>query len=369
MRKFLILIICSISFFGNAQDTLFFKDGGIKAVEIIKIDSVSALIEYKLNEQSVYGAIKSFDKIIYQGASLNLDYWASSKNDQSQELTDEQLRKNNPYSYGKFAISSNLTSFVSGFFREKRKWFYDNRVITIAPEYWVFDRLSVKLPISIGLDANLNSSPLEIDLETPITWSFFTKFEANLANLPPPTISHRRETYYWIEQNQGHRRNLQFQIGLAPKLYLTQQKKVMPYIGQSFNLAFVNLRTIDYQLTFSVQQNVNSNEYYHSMREEKQIISDSQTLLFKYEGMFGVDFNIAKRFNFSIEGGYSNSNMAENSIADRVYIRTSETGTFSLAHTENYNADERYKTGVAGRMFGRLHLVYRFGGQKNTASN
>lgn len=363
MKIYLIFLFLSITYCGLSQDILYFKNGTVSTVKIVKIDSSAALVEYELNEQLIYGAISSFEKIIYQGTEIDLTYWAYKRTDNSQELTDKQLRKSNPFSYGKFAISTNLTSFV-GSSRNDFRFFYDNSFFTIEPEYWFHDRVSVKFPIAIGMNANLDDAPIEVN-QNSASWSYSTEFNADASDLPTPEIRNRSEIYTISQESFGHARSLQFQFGINPKFYFTENNWFMPYVGQSFNLAFVNLRTIDYYLTFSEELNFPSNNYFYTYREECQLISNSQSTVFKYEGMLGANFNISRVFTFSSEVGYSNLNKATNNTEDRVYVRTDLNGTYELAKTTAYNVAEGYSYGVNGRLFARVHLVLKFGGKKN----
>ncbi len=367
MRRTLILLMLCAVFNGSAQDTLFFKNGNVLPTQIIKIDSVAALIEYKLNEQSINQAIKSFDKIIYQGKEMNLDYWLSRDSNQNEDLTNQQILKANPYSYGKFAVSTNLTSLIAGRQRDKRRLFYENSYFSIEPEYWVNDRFSIKIPILIGLHPNKYSNPYEVNV-TYNSWSYILQFHEDEASLPDPTIANRSELYF-NSNAEGHIRELDYQFGITPKFYLTKNTKVSPYIGQSLNVGFVNLRTIDYFMTFSVEKNIPTDTYFHTFRTERQVISNSQTAVFKYEGMFGLNFNFTRTLNFSTEVGYSNINRATNKEPDRVYIRTSETDDFELVKTSVFNATELYSYSLRRQYFARVHLVYRFGGKKNELPN
>jgi hypothetical protein len=364
MRCLIILFICSISFLGNAQDSLFFKDNSILATEIIKIDSAGGLVIYQYGTQTAYRAIKSFDKIIYQGQEINLDYWSNTEKTKSKELTNERLRKSNPFNYGPLSIGTNLTSFLGGAVRSSSAFFYDNSNFSIEPEYRIHERVTIKFPIYIGIQADKNTTPLLLS-KSFNTWNYIVQFNANEADLSLPEIQNRAEIYFG-NVDREHSRDLEFQFGIAPKFYLTQQRRVMPYIGQSFNIGFVNLKVTDYFMTFSVEKNNPGDVYFHTFRYENQLTSNSQTTVFKYEGMFGLDFNLTKGLNFSTEVGYSNLNRAVNTTPDRVYVRAYETDDYVLAKTSYYSAQERYRYGIRGKYFARIFLVYRFGVITNT---
>ncbi len=367
MRVFLIgFILCSV-FYCNAQDTLFYKNGNVLPTQIIKVDSAAAIIEYKLDGQSINQAIKSFDRIVYNGEEMNLDYWFSRDSNRNEDLTNQQILKANPFSYGKFAVSTNLTSLIAGRQRDKRRLFYDNSYFSIEPEYWINDRFSIKVPIIIGLHPNEYSSPYEVNV-TYNSWNYLIEFHEDEVSLPDPVIANRTELYF-NSNSEGHIRELDFQFGITPKFYLTKNTKISPYIGQSFNVGFENLRTVDYFMTFSVEKNIPTDTYFHTFRTERQVISNSQTTVFKYEGMLGLNFNLTRTFNFSTEVGYSNRNKASNKEPDRVYIRTSETDEFVLAKTSVFNAEELYSYSFRRQYFARIHLVFRFGGKKNQLSN
>ncbi|MFT5820922.1 MAG: hypothetical protein ACI8ZM_002170 [Crocinitomix sp.] len=363
MKVYLILFVVFGSYCSLAQDTLCFQNGEIKAVEIIKIDSAAAIIEYEFEEQTIYQGINSFNRIIYQGQEINLDYWINRSVNQNLEKTNEQLLKSNRYSYGKFAISTNLTSFVGDALRRSSAFFYDNTWFSIEPEYWFHDRLSVKFPILIGLEANLSNSPKALNLEIS-SWDYWVDYNWETGFISAPEIQDRQENYY-LYDGGGHHRNLQFQLGINPKFYLTKNRRVMPYIGQSISVAFLNMKTIDYFTTYSETVNAETGVTYYTFEYEEQLIYDSQSATFKYEGMFGLNFNLTRGLNFTTEVGYSNRNKAVNDEADRVYLRTDVLDEFKLVKTSAYSAEERYRYGLRGKCFARIHLVYRFGGVQN----
>ena len=91
------------------------------------------------------------------------------------------------------------------------------------------------------------------------------------------------------------------------------------------------------------------------------MITNSQAMVFKYEGTFGLSFNLIKMLTFSTELGYSNFNRAINKEGDRVFTRTSESDNFELVKEAQFNAIDRYRSGIRGKYFMRVHLTYRFG--------
>lgn len=50
MKELLLIIFCGISFLGNSQDILFLRNKEGTPVEIIKIDSSAALVEYNVDK-------------------------------------------------------------------------------------------------------------------------------------------------------------------------------------------------------------------------------------------------------------------------------------------------------------------------------
>jgi hypothetical protein len=364
MRHLLTLLFCCISYVGTAQDTLFFKDGTVEAVEIIKIDSSAALLKFKLNDKTAYRAMSSLDKLIYGGVEIDLSYWATIKPDEHKELLNKRARNRDPFRYGKFAISTNLTSFVSGVSVKENRFFYSNGFFTIEPEYWFKERFSIKFPLIFGVDANLKGTPIE-ENQTYSSWGFnyYSPIDDPFRTLPK--IKDRKKEKY---HTGGHKSNLRFQFGVNPKFYITKNKRAEVYIGQSFNMAFVNLLSIDYYLTISHKDNLGGGGYIYSLENEQKIISNSDAIAFKYEGMLGVNLNITRSINLSAEGGYTNLNKAQNSVKDRVFVRETGNEAYQFEKESAYNALYAYPNDLNLRVFARVHLVYRFGGVRNELS-
>ncbi|NOQ72543.1 MAG: hypothetical protein GQ574_11105 [Crocinitomix sp.] len=290
MRICLIFLFLLMAYGGFSQDTLFFKNGKILPVQIVELDTNANLVGYVHQNDTIYASIRSFEKISYAGKARAINGYASSAVIQdSEEARANIIRKSKPnpkYLYGKWALSTNLTSVFSS---NEDVVYSNNPVFSIEPEYFANNYFSIKFPVHVGV-------PKKLKLGSFYNQPFSLNEGTEVGDLPSAR-------YYLNYHNQlGHVRNLLFQLGLNPKWYFKGQRTFGWYLSQGFYLAQINLNRVDYYYTFVKSVNGYYNTYdggltLESFKEKKWI--------FRYEGAIGLSVNVIKDIGITAELGYT----------------------------------------------------------------
>ncbi|NOQ72542.1 MAG: hypothetical protein GQ574_11100 [Crocinitomix sp.] len=347
MKYLFLFLICSSAFLTNAQDTLYLKSGEHRPVKIIEIDSTLNIVGYVYQSDTLYAAINSFEKIIYKrkvnSAGSLISTAIINDSEKSKEAVLSKIKPNPKYLYGKWAISTNLTSYLGD---GNTGRYSINPVFSIEPEYFIVDRLSLKMPISFGFPTK--------DLTS---YSIAHGFKYHNSPDKLPYVS-----YFQNRRNQmGHARDLLFQIGLNPKYYFKGQRTFAWYLGQGFYASYVNLNRVDYYYTF--KKTYQDGDYYWRVFGSTFEAFKENSIVFRYEGAIGLAINVIKNVGLTTELGYSTVIRKENSGIDQVFVQD-QGGDFQLDPLQEQYTPY-YRSGLLIIPYFRLHAVYRFGGVKN----
>ncbi|MFT5820923.1 MAG: hypothetical protein ACI8ZM_002171 [Crocinitomix sp.] len=347
MQRLLIFLLLLTTQFSFGQDTLYLKTGEQRAVQIIELDTTVNLVGYVYQGDTIYATTESFEKVIYLGNLSSVGSLANTAVIQDSEATRaniiSKIKPNPKYLYGKWAISTNLTSVSR---KSELNHYSINPVFSVEPEYFLMDRLSLKMPLSFGIPTK------EVTYyATPHRFKFH-----NAADKIP---------YVWTSQNgrkqMGHARDLLIQIGLNPKFYFKGQRKFAWYLGQGFYASYINLNRVDYYYTF--RSTFQNDSYNWNVVENSFESFNENRIIFRYEGAIGLSISLLKDFGLSSELGYSTAIRKENNGFDQVFIRE-QGGAYQLDSFKEQFAPD-YRSNLIVNPYFRLHLVYRFGGVKN----
>jgi hypothetical protein len=352
MKPVILLLLVLIAANSFGQDTLFYKDGNVKAVQIIEMDKLAKLVGYISEGDTIYAAISSFDRVVYAGRVSSSNGISKTAviidTEKAKDAVRSNVKLNPKYLYGKWAVSTNLTScFENG----GNFVFATNRVFSVEPEYFVHDRFSIKMPIHLGLEGD----------EVSRDYYGNTNYRMNDLNgdvLPTVRYLESGRRYRTL----GHKRDLLFQIGINPKYYFKGQRNFSWYFSQGFYISRINLNRADYYYTYEKYTN-NMGDFYW---ERPNIVAESfdeKRWGFRYEGAIGLAINVTKNLGLTTEFGYTTVIKSENEGFDRVFIREGEGEYVSDPFVVQHKVS--YPSGQFLLPYFRVHLVYRFGGVKN----
>lgn len=360
---FIFIIVANIV---AAQDTLVYVTNELQAVQITKIDKEAREITYQLGGESASIGFSALLRYKYQGTWVQIE--AGNNKSHGDEKTG-LFTKLGTYRYGKWAISYNLASpflsVLSVVNKNNRTFFSNNALISIEPEYFISDKFSLKFPVYLGLPNFKLPITETIDRQNVPTTAvdeggllykstLYWRYQIELDNAVLPIIDGKYEN----EDAPEHGRRLLAQIGVHPKWFPYGQSKNALFIGQGLDLGIGDMYAIDYFHTWETSNGSSVEDWVWT--EERIELRTDNTLFFRYEATVGVSFNFGNALNLSIETGYSTPMKNSGKDGDRVYRRIFKSGAYEQIHAEVYNEDK----GSWGRIINRLHLVYRFGGER-----
>lgn len=364
----LLFLVISFIFAGNliAQDTLVFKDGYIWLCEIQSVKGKSIVFtRYDDKEESVDARQLmeySRDGQWYKWNGEDHDLLSGPKNNFKLSVF---LRKPKN-KYGRFSLGINLTAPLAhvdvdktypGYYWQDQSnanlFPQTNRSITVEPEYRIFDRFSVKLPVMIGLDFSTPDTLFQS--VNPDPYYYYGSSFVNWSAPYQVTTTDVNDIDFYSGYNRnlnGHAKNVIFQVGVAPKIYPFGQTKIAWYLGAGAYGGLMDQYRIDYflDLTTDVDQWgdlrwMETNEYAVRYSEPKPF--------FRFEAMMGVDLNFSQFINLGFEGAWS-SNFYTTKPKDQVFARH-DNDPYSFVAEFDY----RYTGTRWGYPVGRVYLIIR----------
>ncbi len=331
-----------------SQDTLIFNNGDTVAVDLVTIDESKGLMVYIENTDSLIVASKIIKE--YRIHSDVLYSLPDKVTAHSAESKSEYSAKHGFFStpveheQGKFAITTNLTSLLKKSGGNNRLNFAVNHILTIEPEYYISGRLSIKIPVGIGLN--------QVKPDTYASYSGYNIYNDSYDSPDPPYFS----TYYFSSYDylDEHPRNVIFQVGIYTKHFSKIPKKNYFYFSQGLSFGMGNLYAVDYyhQYVYSEQDG------YWVIAEGRKVVNNNIASYIRYELIGGLNWSISKFISFSFETGYSTS-MGSNGNKEDHFYRRLNNDDFILMSTNLYsNSHEK------GRFILRVNLIFRFNGKK-----
>jgi hypothetical protein len=347
MQQVLLLLLLISAQFSFGQDSLFFKNGKVLAVQIIELDSLANLVGYIDEGDTIYASIRSFDRVVHAGKESSFGLANSAvviAEEKAKGAVRDQVKLNPKYAYSKWAISTNITGMFSS---DSRIVYSANSVFSIEPEYFVNNHFSLKMPIHIGIPTkdlnrlNYGYGPYRMD------------------NYSTDYLPYVKGVDNW--NDLGHKRDLLFQFGLNPKFYFKGQRNFGWYLSQGLYMSQINLDRVDYYYTY--EQYVGGFDTYWDAPEIAIETFDEKRWIFRYEGAIGLSINIFKRIGLTSELGYTTLIKSANEGVDQVFIREGDNPYVLDPFLVNHEVDYRSNQTLAP--YFRIHLVHRFGGVKN----
>jgi hypothetical protein len=389
MKK-LYLILFFVALIQNcfSQDTIIYNDGSFRQVKITTIDTLNRTLHYV--RKNTNHAISMEEIIAYK---FN-ESWYSKEDASGQfSVSKNALYKFKPnfftrpakYTYNQYSISAtyspSYSSFGPLFMRNLfATQFCHNATIRIEPEYLLHPKISIKIPIVIGL--GIESAPYQVvNYELPEYYYNKTYF-----HFSDYTYSGELELYDRNPQWQSisftgytpvHKNELLYQIGITPKFYPFGQTRNAFFISQSINWGRGNFNSVDYYYDYDTIQ-TSGNYTYWKQLSETAVVNKSWFNYFRFETLVGINFNISSSLCFSLESGFSTTMRNNSKIEDRVFLKTPGedyqliySGVYQTNPSKevinpdySYNSSWNLGSSTAAKFINRIHLVYKFGGKR-----
>jgi len=391
MSKILyIVFLFLITLTSKAQDTIIFDDARVHPVKIVSVSKTAVTYERRgKTKEAKFSDVMQFkhgEKWFY----YNEDEKKLEKQSESFfEYVANPLQYPKNFGYSRFAIGAtvafNLTKPTNGTPR-----YYapaDNFRIRIEPEVYFTDWFSLKIPVIIpltsgdasadGLIVNYDYVPKEYP-ETVIQGVDF-RYETETYDyyvIGSNNLDYPQKFFYnYSDKNKSGAgtRDILGQIGLTPKFYPFLQQKIAFYIAPSFNIGIGNYNQVNYYATFDYSDSLAFGSPSYTFYDESwELISErlevqkANFTYFRGELTVGLNFNLTKSLNFTIESGITSDLIPLSPIqnSNLTVIRQEDGFEYETQSFEPTVLHYRSNGLQGGFVTNRFLLVYRFGGKK-----
>ena len=318
------------------KDFIYLKTGEVIEVKIFSINFQTDFMGYELDNKKMYRAISSLKKYELNSTlsreKISLIETKTSTTKNTSKEFDSNVGK---YSYGKWSISTNLTSLFSTIERNSR--------FTIEPEYDFTSKFSVRVPIRIGVG--------DYYFYEDYTTSVY--FEGYSVNEPPQVRRNYNDDYYIYEEN------VIFELAINPKFYpygKHHRGLLSPYVGAALIAGIWKVQNESQNIT--VARGTSSGYEYWSIIEASAFKKQSNVPFMSSELTVGSDFTFSRTINLAVETGVT-VNLAHGDLGEYSVFGRQSGGEYSVYETRASVLDRP----VRGRF--RILLTYRFNGQNN----
>ena len=236
-------------------------------------------------------------------------------------------------------VSTNFTSL----FRDKRFLIVDgsqfsttNRFISIEPEIYLNQNVTLRFPFQLGF----NFLHKEFSTEATSNSYYFYLLNDNYYNttVQPYFSPEYTQHSYTVQKGEKptkksvHKQDMIFQIGINPKLYIPEQRKVSFYFSPSLSFGLMDSYTLDYYHSFT---STTTSSGFNNWKWDKEIINyrHNPFIFARLQTCFGLEINLNNRFSLGIETGLTSYVFREGKKDDRVYMSL-DGGDFKLIYTD-----------------------------------
>lgn len=247
----------------------------------------------------------------------------------------------------KWYISTNFTSL----FRDKRLLLVDqsqfpttNRYISIEPEMDLTKNVTVRFPIQLGFNFLRKEFSTEAQSNSYYFYLLNDGFY-NTANQPYFSSEYTQHSYT-VQKGEKptnksvHKQDIIFQIGINPKMYMTEQRKVSVYFSPSFSLGLMDSYALDYYHSFK-NNSTDTNSIYWVWDKEIINYHHNPFIFLRLQTCFGLEIKLSTNFSLGIETGLSTYVDSEGKKDDRVFISL-DGGDFKQIYTD-FNPNQMNK--------------------------
>lgn len=328
------ILLLSFIFFWiqlNAQDTIVYKSGETKAVQILKLKKESNLIVYTLGKDTIYSSFKNIERFTMNSKVNNESTEITSSGTDNISTKRVYVKKEvnvKTYDYGTFSISTNLAALLNLRYVSSR--------MTIEPEYRINENFSVKTPIYIGI------LPNQIRFFQRSVY-FPDKSYSDYSN--PPSMEDVFAT---------NPEDILYQVGINPKYYPfgKSQKLISIYISGAVNFGIA--RNFETEVFLEADTVTNWGITSWEVNRNSVTLLDGAYNFLNFEGLFGIDINFSKRITATLETGYSSRLIGEQKNEAKFYLKTANTD-YELIYQDTPRINSRRNF-----LKGRVLLTYHF---------
>jgi hypothetical protein len=344
---FLFIILLNKAF---SQDTLYLNNGDTLAVKFIAADEDNGLIVYSIGSDTTFMSMRLVKTLnIYSGFSDRLPGDMLEKADKIEKHHVDKYEFFNspaPDQKGLCAVSANLTSLIPNLKESYRLHYAINSVLTIEPEYYISDKMSIRIPVCIGI--NRKKPPASYTN----VWNryYFPCDPAETPRMDPTYFTNDFSGY-----NELHAPNMVFQVGVYTKHFSSISKRNYIYFTQGLNFGEDNYFAHDYHdyLVYSESQ------CWYPYKEMLTVY-DNPAYYFRYELLIGMNISMGRHLCLNLESGPSIRMGSYGKKDDHLY-RSLNNSDSVLIHTHHFE-----EKNVRTLLTFRISLAYRFRGKNNS---
>ncbi len=247
----------------------------------------------------------------------------------------------------KWYVSTNVTSFV----RNKRFLLFDksqfqttNRYLSVEPEIFLNTNVTLRFPIQLGFNCFRKMFTTESNSNS---YYYYLLNDGYYNTTVQPHFSPKYiQPSYTIQkgdipiQQSLHKQDIIFQIGINPKLYIPEQRKVSFYFSPSFSIGLMDSYALDYYHRFN---STTSSSGYNIWSWDKETIDyhHNPFLFVRIQTCLGIEFKLKSKLFLDLESGFSSFVSGEGKKDDRVYISLNSS-EFNQIYTDP-NPDQMFK--------------------------
>lgn len=380
MKLILLLTLLIFSFPSFSQDKIIFDDGRTKTVKILNINESTGTIEYTVRDKN--GSFPLATIVEYRHNDVWYTYDFDTKTFEKSETATyktfpTEFRSNPKFVYGRFSVGLSFGIPIKPGSRRRllRNYFAINPRISVEPEYRVNNWFSLKVPLVYGLGVKGEGEESFVVANSYAnnegTYVFTNDQQEHRGvlsyksfnNATLPTYNDQGNNYYAFSEVDLHTKELIFQGGLAAKFYPLGHGRLSVFLSPGISYGIGNYNAVDYYANFEQETILNylgDPVDVWKLTGENLISKPGKFSYWRAELLAGMDFDLMRNFNFSVEMGVSSNSIAPKVREDdHVYISINN-GTPVLSNTAKF-----YAAGLTSEMFiVRFLLVYKFGGQK-----
>jgi hypothetical protein len=247
----------------------------------------------------------------------------------------------------KWYVSTNFTSF----FRNKRFLLFDesqfqttNRCLSVEPEMYLNTNVTLRFPIQLGFNFLHKQYTTESNSNS---YYYYLLNDGYYNTTIQPHFSPKYiQPSYTIQkgdiptQQSLHKLDIIFQIGINPKLYIPEQRKVSCYFSPSLFIGLMDSYALDYYHRFN---STTSSSGYNIWSWDKETIDyhPNPFLFVRIQTCLGIEIKLKSKLFLDLESGFSSFVYGEGKKDDHVYISLNG-GEFNQIYTDP-NPDQMFK--------------------------
>jgi hypothetical protein len=341
MRNILLLFVLLFCISAFPQDTLVFISGDTVAVEVLTVDTVHGLIHYVFLGDTIIVADRNINisKIHSNTGSSIPGIYYKANISPSDRFEEKYGLLNRPVAdrSNSLAISIYLTALLESSPRNFRIHSTMNRVLLLEPEYLISNKLSLKMPLGIGI------SKVEPPLNSHV-WDMYSGYYYD--SLPLILDTNRIINSHWA-YSIVHPMNLKFQLGFYAKHSFNFSRKSYFYLSEGIDFGLADIYSLE--LYYSQVYNI---DQYWELNEERIEVKTNNIFFFNAKVIGGLSLGIGKSVALNVDGGVSLRISGKSNKEDLIFQSINHSD-YELIYINKYEPEI-----YTAKIFFRLALLY-----------